>query len=220
MVRNVSLSVNSGEIVGAIGANGVGKTTLLKGITRSLRLSSGRITFDGEDVTDCPKTSLAAKGIGYVPQSGNVFPELTVMDNLLVSSRGRETAARRNAELILRDFPRLSERRAQFANTLSGGERQMPAIASALLSSPRLLILDEPTTGLAPMIVADRISDIKRLRENGTAVLWVIEEHPRICLPAVDRVHFMADGHLLPSVPAGQLLERGALESLFFGVKQ
>ena len=220
VVREASLTVDTGEIVAIVGSNGVGKTTLLKGITRALPLSAGTIELAGTDITRARPSQLAGLGLGYVPQSGSTFPDLSVMDNLLVSMPGSLGAARERCRELLGRFPELDRRRDQAASTLSGGERQMLAIASALLSRPRLLVLDEPTTGLAPLVVQQRIDDIRRLRdEDGAGVLWVIEEHPRICLPAVDRVHFLSEGQLSDPMKPADLLREGALEELFFGVR-
>jgi branched-chain amino acid transport system ATP-binding protein len=219
IVREAALTVDTGEIVAIVGSNGVGKTTLLKGITRSLPLSAGTIELAGTDITRARPSQLARLGLGYVPQSGSTFPDLSVMDNLLVSMPGSLGTARERCRELLGRFPELDRRRDQAASTLSGGERQMLAIASALLSRPRLLVLDEPTTGLAPLVVQQRIDDIRRLRdEDGAGVLWVIEEHPRICLPAVDRVHFLSEGRLSDPMKPADLLREGALEELFFGV--
>ncbi|MFE7420270.1 ABC transporter ATP-binding protein [Rhodococcus sp. NPDC057529] len=217
VVRGASLQVARGEIVAVVGPNGAGKSTLLKAIARSLPVSAGSVIFDGTNLATLPQTGISALGIGYVPQQGNVFPDLSVAENLQVSFRGSVADLRRESELIYDRFPRLQERQRQAASTLSGGERQMLAVACALLGKPSLLLLDELTTGLAPIVVRERITDILRLRDEGAGVLWVIEEHPRICLPAVDRVHFMADGDLAPAIPAQDLLAEGALEELFFG---
>lgn len=141
-----------------------------------------------------------------------------MLENLQVSHRGNHAEARQSTERVFDQFPRLRERTSQAASTLSGGERQMLAIACALLAEPTLLMLDEPTTGLAPIVVRERIADIQRLRDHGAGVLWIIEEHPRICLPAVDKVHFMSDGNLGPATDPAELLEEGALEELFFGI--
>jgi branched-chain amino acid transport system ATP-binding protein len=220
IVRGASLTVDTGEIVAIVGSNGVGKTTLLKGLTRSLPVSSGSIHLAGTDITRARPSQLAGLGLGYVPQSGSTFPDLSVMDNLLVSMRGSLTAVRDRCREVLTRFPELDRRRDQAASTLSGGERQMLAIASALLSRPKLLVLDEPTTGLAPLVVQQRIDDIRRLRDqDGAGVLWVVEEHPKICLPAVDRVHFLSEGRLSPPMLPADLLREGALEELFFGVR-
>ncbi len=217
VVRGATLQVDAGEIVAIVGPNGAGKTTLLKAIARSLPVQRGTLKFLDEDISGLPQTKISARGIGYVPQRANVFPDLSVAENLQVSWRGSAADLRRESESIYDRFPRLLERKKQAASTLSGGERQMLAIACALLARPSLLLLDEPTTGLAPIVVRERISDILRLRDEGAGVLWVIEEHPRICLPAVDKVHFMADGNLAAPIPAADLLAEGALEALFFG---
>ncbi|BBZ01481.1 ABC transporter ATP-binding protein [Mycolicibacterium chitae] len=218
VVRDANLTVAAGEIVAIVGPNGAGKSSLMKCIARSLPVVGGSLTFQGNDLGAVPQNRIAELGIGFVPQQGNVFPELSVQENLQVSCRGSLSEARAITKEVLGQFPRLQERIKQAAATLSGGERQMLAIACALVSSPSLLMLDEPTTGLAPLIVAERIVDIQRLRDGGAGVLWIIEEHPRICLPAVDKVHFMSDGTLGPAMAATDLLEEGALEELFFGV--
>jgi branched-chain amino acid transport system ATP-binding protein len=218
VVRDASLTVAEGEIVAVVGPNGAGKSSLMKAVARSLPLSGGALRFRGEDLAAVAQSRIASLGIGYVPQRGNVFPELSVLENLQVSHRGSLAEAKEVTEELFVQFPRLRERVAQAASTLSGGERQMLAIACALVGRPSLLMLDEPTTGLAPIVVKERIDDIKRLRDSGAGVLWIIEEHPKICLPAVDKVHFMSDGNLGGAVEASTLLAEGALEELFFGV--
>jgi branched-chain amino acid transport system ATP-binding protein len=218
VVHDASLTVAPGEVVAIVGPNGAGKSSLMKAIARSLPLSAGRIEFAGTDLSTVPQNRIAGLGIGYVPQRGNVFPELSVEENLRVSCRAASARLAEAIAEVYAQFPRLQDRRQQVASTLSGGERQMLAIACATMSKPSLLMLDEPTTGLAPIVVRERIEDIARLRDGGAAVLWVIEEHPRICLPAVDRVHFMSDGSLAPAVRAEDLLAEGALEELFFGM--
>jgi branched-chain amino acid transport system ATP-binding protein len=218
VVREASLTVAEGEIVAIVGPNGAGKSSLMKAVARSLPISTGSLRFRGEDLAAVPQNRIASLGVGYVPQRGNVFPELSVLENLQVSHRGSLSEAKEITEELFGQFPRLRERVDQAASTLSGGERQMLAIACALVGRPSLLMLDEPTTGLAPIVVKERIDDIKRLRDTGAGVLWIIEEHPKICLPAVDKVHFMSDGDLGSAVEASTLLAEGALEELFFGV--
>lgn len=218
VVHGADLTVKPGEVVAVVGPNGAGKSSLLKAIARSLPISAGRIDFAGTDLARVAQNKVAGLGIGYVPQRANVFPELSVEENLRVSCRASHAETMEAISAAYTQFPQLAERREQSANTLSGGERQMLAIAGATMSKPSLLMLDEPTTGLAPIVVRDRIRDIERLREGGAAVLWVIEEHPRICLPAVDRVHFMSDGSLGAATDAQDLLAEGALEELFFGM--
>lgn len=217
VVRGADLHVQAGEVVAVVGPNGAGKSSLIKAIARSLPVLRGSVRVSGTDISNLAQTAIAAHGIGYVPQQGSVFPELSVAENLDVSWRGPAGQLKAQSERIYHRFPRLRERHRQAASTLSGGERQMLAIACALLAQPALLLLDEPTTGLAPIVVRERINDILRLRDEGAGVLWVIEEHPRICLPAVDRVYFMSDGNLASPVAALDLLADGALEELFFG---
>ena len=157
--------------------------------------------------------------MAYVPQEGSTFPELTVYDNLAVSLlRESPLAQIRRINEMLESFPALQELRRARAGTLSGGERQMLAIASAMISGPRFLALDEPTTGLAPSIVQERIADIVAVRERGTSVLWVIEESPMLCLPHVDRVYVLNSGVLGASQPAADMLDEELLQATFFGI--
>ena len=219
ILHGVSLEVEPAEIVAVIGPNGAGKTTLMKTIFGLLPTKGGRMNFAGQDLTRLNTPSRAGLGMAYVPQEASTFPELTVYDNLAVSmltaSKGMQ--ARRISEM-LELFPALGELRRARAGTLSGGERQMLAIASAMITKPQFLALDEPTTGLAPSIVAARIKDITQARADGATVLWVIEESPMLCLPHVDRVYVMNSGELSASQPASELLDEELLQATFFGV--
>ena len=219
ILHGVSLEVAPAEIVAVIGPNGAGKSTLLKTLFGLLTVRGGTMTFGTEDLGPTSPGARARLGMAYVPQEGSTFPELTVYDNLAVSLL-RETP-RTQVRLIgemLESFPALQELRRARAGTLSGGERQMLAIASAMISEPRFLALDEPTTGLAPSIVQERIADIVAVREQGTSVLWVIEESPMLCLPHVDRVYVMNSGVLGPSQPAEDMLDEELLQATFFGI--
>lgn len=219
ILHGVSLEVEPAEIVAVIGPNGAGKTTLMKTIFGLLPTKGGQMNFAGQDLTRLNTPARAGLGMAYVPQESSTFPELTVYDNLAVSmltaSKGMQ--ARRIREM-LELFPALGELRRARAGTLSGGERQMLAIASAMITKPQFLALDEPTTGLAPSIVAARIKDITAAREAGATVLWVIEESPMLCLPHVDRVYVMNSGELGASQPASELLDEELLQATFFGV--
>ena len=219
ILHGVSLEVEPAEIVAVIGPNGAGKTTLMKTIFGLLPTKGGQMNFAGQDLTRLNTPARAGLGMAYVPQESSTFPELTVYDNLAVSmltaSKGMQ--ARRIGEM-LELFPALGELRRARAGTLSGGERQMLAIASAMITKPQFLALDEPTTGLAPSIVAARIKDITAAREAGATVLWVIEESPMLCLPHVDRVYVMNSGELGASQPASELLDEELLQATFFGV--
>ncbi len=219
ILHGVSLEVAPAEVVAVIGPNGAGKSTLLKTLFGLLELQGGTMSFAGDDLSRIGSGGLARLGMAYVPQEGNTFPELTVYDNLAVSllRESVRTQTRRIGEM-LESFPALQALRRARAGTLSGGERQMLAIASAMITQPRFLALDEPTTGLAPAIVQERIADIVAVREQGTSVLWVIEESPMLCLPHVDRVYVLNSGVLGPSQPAADMLDEELLQATFFGI--
>ncbi len=219
VLHGVSLEVAPGEIVAVVGPNGAGKSTLLKTIFRLLPAQGGSVRFEGSDLSQHAAHNLAELGMGYVPQENNTFPDLSVRDNLAVGLRGSspmETRSRINE--VAESYPALRDRMNQNASTLSGGERQMLALASAMITAPRFLALDEPTTGLAPSIVRERIEDILRIRDSGTTLMWVIEESPLVCLPHCDRVYVMQAGELGAPVSSREVLEDSALQSLFFGV--
>ncbi len=219
ILHGVSLEVAPAEIVAVIGPNGAGKSTLMKTLFGLLALRGGTMTFGDEDLGSTGAGARAKLGMAYVPQEGSTFPELTVYDNLAVSLLRESTLTQsRHINEMLESFPALHELRRARAGTLSGGERQMLAIASAMISQPRFLALDEPTTGLAPSIVQERIADIVAVRERGTSVLWVIEESPMLCLPNVDRVYVLNSGVLGPSQPAEDMLDEELLQATFFGI--
>ena len=219
VLHGVDLEVAAGEIVAVVGPNGAGKSTLLKTIFRLLPAQGGSVSFEGRDLQRHPTHSLAELGMGYVPQEHNTFPDLSVRDNLSVAPGCSSTVEiRRRVAEVAESYPALRDRMSQNASTLSGGERQMLALASAMITGPRFLALDEPTTGLAPSIVRERINDILRIRDSGTTLMWVIEESPLICLPHCDRVYVMQAGVLGAPVSSREVLEDAALQSLFFGV--
>ena len=219
ILHGVSMEVEPAEIVAVIGPNGAGKTTLMKTIFGLLPTKGGQLRFANPDLTRLSTPARAVLGMAYVPQEASTFPELTVYDNLAVSllNTPRREQSQRIGEM-LELFPALAELRRARAGTLSGGERQMLAIASAMITKPQFLALDEPTTGLAPSIVAARINDITAAREAGATVLWVIEESPMLCLPHVDRVYVLNSGELGASQPASELLDEELLQATFFGV--
>jgi branched-chain amino acid transport system ATP-binding protein len=220
ILHDVSLQVDERELVAVIGANGAGKSTLMKTIMRLLPLMSGSITFNGHDLSQGDPRAAAKLDMAYVPQDGNTFPGLSVEDNLGVSLMGVKRAeAAEMRERMYDRFPVLRERRRQAASTLSGGERQMLALASAMISSPRFLVLDEPTTGLAPSIVKGLIQQILSFQRDGTTVLWVVEENPLQVLEHVDRVYMMQAGVIERELAAEELLGDRTLQELFFGVE-
>jgi branched-chain amino acid transport system ATP-binding protein len=193
ILHGVSLEVREGEIVTLLGRNGAGKTTTLKSLVGLVRPREGRIEAFGADVTGAPPYRIAAKGVGYVPEGRRVFANLTVEENLLtpVERPGPWTIAR-----VYQSFPRLAERRANKGAQLSGGEQEMLAIARALLLNPKLLMLDEPSQGLAPLVVAEVLRIIAEARRDGAAVL-LVEQNVRAAVEIADRAYVIDDGRIV-----------------------
>ena len=191
VLRGVTMAVDRGEVASLIGRNGVGKTTTLRSIVGVLVPHAGTVTFDGKDLTELPDHARIKRGVGYVPEDRQVFPELTVAENLKMGSVGTDGGTF-TVEEVYELFPRLDERRSNAGSQLSGGEQQMLAIARALLSRTELLLLDEPTEGLAPQIVADVLEIIADVRERGLTVL-LVEQNVRAAMEVADR-HYVLDG--------------------------
>lgn len=218
VLTGLSLSVDAGEIVVVLGANGAGKTTTLRALSGMIP-TKGQVRFDGADVTGSKPEDLVRRGIAHVPQGRGTFPELTVSENLRVGGFTRSSAEvdegmTRAFEL----FPRLSERADQLAGSMSGGEQQMLAIARALMSSPRLLLLDEPSLGLAPLVtrdVFDRIGEINR--DLGTTVL-VVEQNANLALEIADRGYVLETGSIVASGSAEQLRTDDTVRRAYLGV--
>jgi len=216
VVHGVSIEVDRGEIVTLIGPNGAGKSTVLKAIAGLVASEGGRVRLDGRDVTALPAHRVVSLGIGFVPQTGNVFTTLTVHENLKAGAhviRGSLTARLERAYAV---FPPLAARRALRARALSGGERQMLAIARALMTDPTLLMLDEPTAGLAPRVVEDVFRRLRSLADAGIAVLMV-EQNARAALGASDRGYVLAEGRNRFAGPARALLDEPAVAAAFLG---
>jgi branched-chain amino acid transport system ATP-binding protein len=219
-IRNVSLEVAPGEIVATLGPNGAGKTTLLRAIAGALKPQRGTVTFDGRDLTGLVPEAVVRRGIALVPEGRHVFPTLTVQENLTIGGIARtdrdELAA--DTERWLARFPILGERANQLAGTLSGGEQQQLSIARALMSRPRMLLLDEPSLGLAPIFV-DRIFElIQELRTEGVTVL-LVEQNVHRALEIADRAYVLSVGRVVASGPTDQLME-GELERSYLGISQ
>lgn len=220
VLHGVSLHVDANEIVAVAGPNGAGKSTLMKTIFRLLPVMRGSIVFHGHDVGTMTSSQLAELGMGFVPQGFGTFPDLTVDENLKVSLTGHGGRDFGGAlELTYDAFPALKERRKQRARTLSGGERQMLSLASAMIVKPRFLALDEPTSGLAPTIMGALAEQILSFRDAGTTVLWVIEENPLEVLQYVDRVYLLQAGVIQRELAAVELLRDESLQELFFGTQ-
>jgi len=206
-VRNLNLEVASGEIVTLIGANGAGKSTTLRAISRLLKVRDGHIRFDGRDITTQPPDAVVRSGIAQSPEGRQVLALQTVEDNLELGAYVRHDRAAIKADIarMYRLFPRLGERRHQSAGTLSGGEQQMLAIARALMSRPRLLLLDEPSLGLAPLIVLEIFSIIRNLNAEGTTIL-LVEQNAKLAMQHSHRTYVLEAGQITFSGPSQELL--------------
>jgi branched-chain amino acid transport system ATP-binding protein len=218
VLHGVSMNVMADEIVAIVGPNGAGKSSLLKTIFQLLKPMEGSVRFDDVDLTSLPTNQLAELGMGYVPQGANNFSHLNVEENLkvaLTAQRGSDVDA--GLEFAYETFPVLGDRRKQRASTLSGGERQMLAIAGAIVGRPRFVALDEPTTGLAPTIVRNVIAKILEIRKRGTTILWVIEENPLEILGHCDRVYLIQGGVFHHELTPSEVASDQALQEMFFG---
>jgi branched-chain amino acid transport system ATP-binding protein len=214
VVHGVSIEVDGGEIVTVIGPNGAGKSTVLKAVAGLIAREGGRVRLDDRDVTALPAHEVVSSGIGFVPQTGNVFTALTVHENLKVGAHVIRGALNERLERAYALFPPLAGRRALRARTLSGGERQMLAIARALMTDPTLLMLDEPTAGLAPRMVEDVFRRLRGLAESGIAVLMV-EQNAKAALRVSDRGYVLTEGKNRFAGPARALLDDPAIATAF-----
>ena len=207
-----------GELVSLIGANGAGKSTLLKSIASLLKPTRGQILFSGENIEGAPAHSLASKGLALVPEGRGIFPEMTVLENLQMGaySRSDKHAIQHDIEHAYSLFPRLAERRTQAAGTLSGGEQQMVAIARALMSKPRLLLLDEPGMGLAPILVQKIFEVIKTINREGVSVL-LVEQNAQLALTLAQRGYVMEHGEITLHDAASALLNNPAVKAAYLG---
>jgi len=219
-VHGVALQVHEGEIVTVIGPNGAGKTTLLCA-AMGLLPSSGRLVLAGEHIARPSVEAMVARGVALVPERRELFGEMPVEDNLLLGGFDRWRTGRRDQkermDEVFAIFPRLQERRAQLASTLSGGERQMLAIGRALMARPRLLMLDEPSLGLAPLIVREVMHVVSSLRAHGVSVL-LVEQNARAALQVADRGYVLETGAIALSGPAGQLLHDRRIIDTYLGL--
>ena len=216
---DVCLEVNQGEIVALIGSNGAGKTTLVNTIAGVLQPASGSILFEGERIDSLKPHQIVGLGLSFVPQGGRIFPEMNVRENLEMGSYPLHAWNDRaeSFEKIFQMFPRLEERQKQQARTLSGGEHQMLAIGRALMSKPKLCIFDEPSYGLAPMLVTEMFQAIQKLREQGITVL-LIEQNVRHTLEIADRAYVLENGRLCLEGECGELLKSDHVRKAYMGL--
>ena len=216
VLQGLSLSLEQGQILGLLGRNGVGKTTLVNSIIGFTPPRRGSVVFKGVDVTSLPSFENVRRGMGLVPQGRRVFPTLSVEENLRVAARGTSRKGW-TLERIYELFPRLAERRAQRARTLSGGEQQMLAIARGLMTNPDCLIMDEPSEGLAPIIIQAVWQIIGRLKREGLSIL-LVEQNAALALQLVDYVHVMSKGRVVYSADPARLQADEAVKAKYLGI--
>jgi len=217
-LKGVSLTVDKGEIVTLIGANGAGKSTLLKTASGLLRPSEGSILLDGKDLTQYPPHEIVAKGVVQVPEGRRVFGRLTVTENLEMGAFAisDQKLIKENLDRVFKLFPRLKERSRQVSGTLSGGEQQMLAMGRALMANPRVLLLDEPSMGLAPVLVDGIFDTIRQLHEEGTTIL-LVEQNARMALQVADRGYVLQSGAVVLSDQAENLRQNEMVRQAYLG---
>ena len=215
-LKGISLEVNEGEIVSLIGANGAGKTTTLKTISGLRPLSSGQIVFNGQDISKTPGHKRVQLGIGQSPEGRGVFPGMTVQENLLMGAYTRKGELQSDLDEVYELFPRLAERKSQFGGTMSGGEQQMIAIGRALMTKPKVILLDEPSMGLAPMLIAQIFDIIKEINSRGTTVL-LVEQNAQQALKLSDRAYVLETGKVVKSARGSELLHDPQVRAAYLG---
>jgi len=215
-VKGISFDVPEGEIVTLIGANGAGKSTTLRSIAGLVKPTSGRIHFQAEDITGLSPDKIVAKGITLVPEGRRVFPDLTVVENLKIGAYLRKDSLEDDLNWVYSLFPRLKERSWQEAGTLSGGEQQMLAVGRALMSRPKLMMMDEPSLGLAPLVVKDIFSIIKKVNDQGVTIL-LIEQNANMALHTANTAYVLETGRLTLSGTGKDLLNNEAVKKAYLG---
>jgi branched-chain amino acid transport system ATP-binding protein len=218
-IANVSIEIGEGEAVGLLGANGAGKSTTLRAISGLVRLSSGRVTFDGTNVASLAPHRIPELGIAHVPEGRQVFPEMTVQENLEIGAYVPKAKAARaqTMELVYDIFPRLAERRRQLAGTMSGGEQQMLAVGRGLMLKPRLLMLDEPSLGLAPVMTDVTFEKIGEIHKMGTAIL-LVEQNVGRALSLVARAYVLESGKVIMHGTSEQLANNKQVQAAYLGI--
>lgn len=216
---NISLTVNAGEAVSVIGPNGAGKTTLMRVISGMTAPFSGEMEMEGKSLSSFPPHQIVELGIAHVPENRRLFPGMTVEDNLKLGAFAKTARgdSAKNLEFVYELFPRMKERRSQLAGTMSGGEQQMCAIGRAIMSGPKLLLMDEPSAGLAPVVVQQVFSLVRRIREEGYTVL-IVEQNVQQVLQVVDRAYLLEAGQLIDSGKSEELLESESVRKAYMGL--
>ena len=217
-IKNISFDVDAGEVVALIGANGAGKTTTLHTVTGLLPAASGKITLDGKDLGKVPAHKIVSMGMAHVPEGRRVFAALSVYDNLKMGAYTRKDKKEIEAslEMVFEAFPRLKERRNQVAGTLSGGEQQMLAMGRALMSKPRIILMDEPSMGLSPLYVTEIFEIIKKIKSEGTTVL-LVEQNANMALQVADRAYVLETGKIIMDGKASDLMNDERVRKAYLG---
>ena len=220
-LKGISMQVGEGELVALLGANGAGKSTLLKSIIGMVKINSGHILYEGNDITGKKAHHIINNGISIVPEGRQVFADMSVADNLELGSFSRQKDKALDAKIlktVYDFFPRLYERRSQMGGLLSGGEQQMLAIGRAMMSNPKLLLMDEPSMGLAPLVVEEVFRVIKRLKETGVTIL-LVEQNANKALQICDRAYVLNTGNIVDEGTSTELKEKGTLVEAYLGKK-
>ncbi|EOS31721.1 branched-chain amino acid transport system ATP-binding protein [Lachnospiraceae bacterium 28-4] len=217
-IKGISFDVKEGEVIALIGANGAGKTTTLHTITGLLPAKTGTITFEGQDITKVPGYKIVSKGMAHVPEGRRVFAQLSVLQNLRMGAYTRKdkNEIEETLQSVYKRFPRLEERQNQMAGTLSGGEQQMLAMGRALMSHPKIILMDEPSMGLSPIFVNEIFDIIKEVSASGTTVL-LVEQNAKKALSIADRAYVLETGRIVLEGKAGDLLNDDSIKKAYLG---
>lgn len=215
-IKGISFEVNQGEIIALIGANGAGKTTTLQTITGLIPPKAGHIVYDGKDITRLPGHQLVSMGVAHVPEGRRVFSQMTVLQNLKLGAytRSDKNEIENNLKMIYTRFPRLEERKNQMAGTLSGGEQQMLAMGRALMSQPKLIVMDEPSMGLSPIYVNEIFDIIQKINDDGVTVL-LVEQNAKKALSIADRAYVLETGRIVLSGDADKLMNDDSVKKAY-----
>lgn len=217
-IKGIDFEVNQGEVIALIGANGAGKTTTLHTITGLINASAGSVIYNGVNISKVPAHKIVSMGMAHVPEGRRVFANLTVLQNLKMGAYTRKDKDEisKNLEMVFRRFPRLKERQTQLSGTLSGGEQQMLAMGRALMSSPSIILMDEPSMGLSPIFVNEIFDIIEKVKADGTTVL-LVEQNAKKALSIADRAYVLETGKIVMTGPANELLNNEDIKKAYLG---